>query len=290
MEKFFFHFLTYFNPCNNSELRKVIRKRKTMKEFTKPENKCLLIHERTEVQIFLCEDNIHQLQDMANIIKKTAIHNQWNLQVYTFDCAAAMLHALEERRRINEKMPDVVFTDIEMPDVNGIEFGRELCKLAPEVYLIYITAYTEYAISGYETRAYRYLLKPLDEKMVQKVLIQVFREQYNRKYILIEKQGKQTRIALKDIIYLSSQDKYTIIHTAENTFLDRISLQIYEQKLEKMGFFRIHRKYLVNMRHHKMLKNGNMVVSGNQELPISRRKKEEFHTKYVAMLESGMLM
>ena len=261
-----------------------------MKEFIETENKHFFTQTKTETQIFLCEDDSYQLKEMADIIKKTALHNQWNLQLETFNCADSMLHTIEERKRAEEKMPDIIFTDIEMPDINGIEFGKKLCKLAPEIYLIYITAYTEYAISGYETRAYRYLLKPLEEKAVQKVVTQIFSEQYGRKYLVIEELGEQKMIALKDIVYLSSQDKYTVIHTAGDTYLNRISLQTYEQELEKAGFFRIHRKYLVNMRHYKTLKGGSVVVSGNQELPVSRRKKEEVQNRYISMLERGMFM
>lgn len=260
-----------------------------MKDFLESANGIFFAQEKNrKIHVFLCEDDVYQLKKMEQVIRETALHNQWNLQLEIFDCAVTVLHILEERQSTKENMPDVIFTDIEMPTVNGIEFGRKLHKLAPEVYLIYITAYTEYAISGYETRAYRYLLKPLKEDMVQKILAQILCEQDNRKCIVVEKQGEQKVIALKDIVYLSSEDKYTVIHTLEDSYLNRVSLQVYEQELERLGFFRIHRKYLVNMRHHKSLKNGSVIVSGNQKLPISRRKKEEFHIKYISMLERGM--
>lgn len=251
------------------------------------ENTILFSKQKTEMQIFVCEDDASQLKEMAGVINQTAIHNQWKILLEEFSSAETMLQNLEDRKSSGTEMPDVIFTDIEMPGINGIEFGKKVCRFASEIYLIYITAYTEYAICGYETRAYRYLLKPLEEGTVQKVLNQIFCEAYDRKYLLLEKHGKERMVVLDEIVYFSAQDNYTVVHTTEDTYLSRISLHMYEQELEEEGFFRIHRKYLLNMYHYKGRTNNSIIVSGNQELPVSRRKKDVFCARYRSLLETG---
>lgn len=92
------------------------------------------------------------------------------------DEAEQLLDAISQRRAYNQPMPELIFLDVVMDEKDGIELGKELRKLAPDSYLIFITAHPEYAIKGYEARAFRYILKPLTSEKVQEVLAEVRKE------------------------------------------------------------------------------------------------------------------
>ena len=240
-----------------------------------------------KLHIFLCEDHPIELEQLQQDIYQVAKENQWDISCSSFSTADALLDVLEQGKAENK--PDVIFTDIEMPGANGIDLGKKIYSSYPDIYLIFTTCHEEYAILGYETRAYRYLLKPITSQIIKQTLDQIFLERGKNKCLILKKDGNEMVIPLKEIVYINAEDKYTIFHTTETSYFDRVSLQECEEKLEKYGFYRIHRKYLVNMRHHKGLQKGNVIVSGNLKLPISRRKEETYQKQFMELLEQGML-
>ena len=239
------------------------------------------------LQIFLCEDQPEELEQLQQDIYQVARENQWDISCISFSTADVLLDVLEQEKAENK--PDVIFTDIEMPGANGIDLGKKVHACYPDIYLIFTTCHEEYAISGYETRAYRYLLKPIIPQVIKQTLNQIFLERGKNKCLILKKSENEIVIPLKEIVYISAEDKYTIFHTVETSYFDRVSLQECEEKLEKYGFYRIHRKYLVNIRHHKALQKGNVIVNGNHKLPISRRKEKEYYKQFMELLEQGML-
>lgn len=89
--------------------------------------------------------------------------------------------------------------------------------------------------------------------------------------------------------YESAEDKYTIFHTENSYYFDKISMKECETLLEPYGFYRIHRKYMVNMRYHKKLGKGKLEVSGEIQLPVSRSRQLPYEQCFMDMLEKGLL-
>lgn len=242
-----------------------------------------------KMSIFLCEDNEEHLNRLWDVVKFVGEQKGLEISLTAFRSADEMLEKLESESVLQNISIDVIFADIEMPGMNGIELGKKIHQSYPECYFVFTTAFEEYAIQGYEARAYRYLLKPITEQNISQTLEQILKEKERSKSLMLKEQGKEVFLPLKEIIYISAEDKYTIFHTKEISYFDRISLKECEQLLCNYGFYQIHRSYMVNMKHHKKLGKGMVVLSNDIQLPISRNREEEYRKCFMRQLEKGLL-
>lgn len=199
---------------------------------------------------------------------------------------------------INKHKPDVVFLDIEMPDYNGFEllgFFREI-----DFDIIFVTAYSEYAIKAFEISAVDYILKPIDidqlknsvEKLKQKKLhsqmqeqIELLKESYKgddiRKIALSMSNGLNF-VEIVDIILLEADGAYTTFYLKDGQkILVSKKLKFYEDILSNRSFFfRTHRSYFINVNFiKKYSRSENAILMDNgTSITISRDRKQEFET------------
>ncbi len=199
---------------------------------------------------------------------------------------------------INKHKPDVVFLDIEMPDYNGFEllgFFREI-----DFDIIFVTAYSEYAIKAFEISAVDYILKPIDidqlknsvEKLKQKKLhsqmqeqIELLKESYKgddiRKIALSMSNGL-TFVEVADIVLLEADGAYTTFYLKDGQkILVSKKLKFYEDILSNRSFFfRTHRSYFINVNFiKKYSRSENAILMDNgTSINISRDRKQEFET------------
>lgn len=192
-------------------------------------------------------------------------------------------------RELNLKKPKLIFLDIRMPGIDGFEMLRSMPQ---HPYIIFTTAYREYAVEGFNLNAVDYLLKPFSfERFLQAVnkvhvlytadtaepsLINNTEE--TDKYIFIKSDGKFVRLNIEDICYIEALKEYVRIFTMDGSWIVYQTMQHLEEKLPKELFFRIHRSYIVGLRHIKSIE-GNSVSVHKAQLPISRNEKEEFMNK-----------
>jgi DNA-binding LytR/AlgR family response regulator len=196
----------------------------------------------------------------------------------------------EAMQALQEKQVDLLFLDIQMPDLTGVEFLRTLPQ---KPLVIFTTAYKEYAMEGYELDVVDYLLKPFRfERFLQAVnkagkLLKsdtkveaasspapTFTDQEKPKdYILVKSDFKVFRLFYKDILYIESMKEYVAYYTAEGRTLSLGSLKKLEQELPTDSFMRIHKSYIANISRITALE-GNMVHLGGQKLPIGSSYKE----------------
>lgn len=237
------------------------------------------------IRIMLCDDEPDQLLQMEQVLKTIDIE----LEYTSFSSGVELLQALQILLDKKKSLPQVIFTDIEMPDYDGITLGKEIQKLLPDCYLIFTTAFVEYAVKGYEARAYRYLLKPITLEKIEETLKEIQRELDNKKKLVVKNQEGKRVIAVEDILYLSAEDKYTILYTKQGQFMDRTSLNQFEELLAKYGFFRTHRKYLVNTAYHQSFNKGMVELVTGDALPLSRRKESEYKARLLYIDDEDML-
>jgi two-component system LytT family response regulator len=198
---------------------------------------------------------------------------------------------------IQKKSPDLVFLDIEMPRMNGFEM---LKKVSPvDFCVIFTTAYNKYAINAIKISALDYLLKPIDKdelaKAIKKCQQNVERKNVGNKMdILLKNLGQQRAldkvltlastdgvrfIKMKDIIRLEAQGRYTKFYlTNKEVILTSRTLGDFEETLSANEFFRIHETHIVNLLYIDRFHKGNnyVLLSDKTELPLARRRKEEF--------------
>lgn len=212
------------------------------------------------------------------------------------------VNGFEGLEKIKKDSPDIIFLDIEMPALNGLQLAEQLGHYSGAI--IFTTAYNEYAIKAFKYSAFDYLLKPVDITELQECLARLLQVQkdpstqmnnqkqmelllghlqgnpgINRK-IAISTQEAVHFFDLGDIVRLEAHSNYTQLYFSNgNKLLTSKTLGEFEALLPGDFFFRIHHSYLINMMHvRKYLKadGGQIEMSDGALVDISRRKKEDF--------------
>lgn len=180
---------------------------------------------------------------------------------------------------------DLIFIDIQMPDLTGIEFTR-LMEKGPKV--IFTTAYEKYALEGYKLEIVDYLLKPFSYEeflaAVQKSqkLISLEKKgatsvEANSEFLFLKSDYKIKRINFNDILYIEGLKDYVKVFTinAPKPILSLTSLKLLESKLPENRFMRIHRSFIVNLEKIDTIER-NRIIFGKEYIPVSDQYKEKF--------------
>jgi len=194
---------------------------------------------------------------------------------------------MEAMQFIAQNDIQILFLDIQMPDLTGIEFLRAL-KQRPAI--IFTTAYSEYAMEGYELSVVDYLLKPIEfERFFQAVnkavnslgktdnviAAPIIEEKESENYFFVKADSKIVRIEFKDILYVEALQKYIQIYTTERKIVTLLSLSKIEELLPNQRFIRIHRSFIINIESIESIE-GNMVKMGDYSIPVSKGQRELF--------------
>ncbi|WP_338986036.1 LytTR family DNA-binding domain-containing protein [Fusobacterium animalis] len=151
---------------------------------------------------------------------------------------------------------DVIFLDINMPDMNGISLGKIITKMYPDMKIVFITAYKDYAVDAFEIKAFDYLLKPYSESRIKnllKSLINIKNEKTiliknnNLKKITVNIDERLYVISLNDIDYIEASEKETLIFSNQKKYVSRIKISKWEEMLKGNNFYRCHRSFIVNL-------------------------------------------
>ena len=196
-------------------------------------------------------------------------------------------NAVEALAIIQEQPIDILFLDIQMPQILGTDFIRTLTN-PPKI--IFTTAYRKYAVEGFDLDAVDYLLKPISFerflKAVNKIMKTSIKQNGNgdgvstgeneivNTHIHFRADRKILKVALDDILYFESLKDYIKVVAKNRTFLTKQSISSLEENLPNPGFLRIHRSYIVAVNKIEYFKN-EVVGIGKQELPISRMYRHE---------------
>ena len=172
---------------------------------------------------------------------------------------------------------DIVFMDIDMPEMNGMETARAMRKTNQAVILIFVTNMAQYAISGYEVDALDFILKPINKySFAIKVKRAVARTiKRNDEFIPVRMEGDIHQVRIASIKYLDMQDHHVIYHTVEGDYSEYITLKEACEKINRKFFVYCNRSYLVNMRHITSVGKDTVKVGGD-ELIISRPQRKAF--------------
>jgi two-component system LytT family response regulator len=180
----------------------------------------------------------------------------------------------------------LLFIDINMPDISGMEFVKSLTS---KPYIVFTTAYSEYAVEGFQVDAADYLLKPITFinflKAANKVKNLIELSTNNQKesvktsanHLFVKSEYKLIRIELDDIKYIESQHEYIKIHLSNSTpVLTQLSLKSIEEQLPSVRFMRVHRSFIVNLAKISVIERNRIVFDGKVYIPVSEQYKEKF--------------
>ena len=184
---------------------------------------------------------------------------------------------------------DIVFLDIQMDGMNGIEAARELRKWQEDTVLIFITGIKEYVFDALDLYAFHYLLKPLDEKKFAEVLEKAtyeVKKKTEKKCLFIK--TRNLTLDQSDILYIESRGKKVEIHTigADKAIEIYASMDELEGQLGE-DFYRCHRAYIVNMAHITEYDNESITLTNGDRVYLTKKKYGEFVKAYMWFLQNG---
>lgn len=173
---------------------------------------------------------------------------------------------------------DILFLDIQMKGIGGMEAARELRRRGFKGYIIFITILKEMVFQSFEVQAYDYLVKPIRERQFGKTMERLIASMKNvsEEKLLVQKGYERSIIAFDEIVYCEIIDRKVYLHLASSEvvdFYDRI--ENLETRLDGR-FFRCHRSFLINLKYLKSYKNGMAYMENGEEIPISRLRSKEF--------------
>lgn len=177
----------------------------------------------------------------------------------------------------------LIFLDIEMPDLNGIEFLSAAVN-PPQV--IIVSAYEQYAIKGFELDVFDYLLKPVSYerflRSVNKFHDRFEKDQHLPKdHIFIKSERKIKKLLLKEILFIESMENYVLIHTHTSRDIVYSTLKMIEENLPAAMFMQTHRSYIVNTEHIQAIE-GNQLEIGSHKVPIARNFRDKVFNEVIA--------
>ena len=195
--------------------------------------------------------------------------------------AASVREAIE---KLKEYPCDVMFLDINMPEATGIQLAEALQHLKYPPAVVFVTAYSEFALDAFKVNAIDYLVKPVETERLSHALARVrehvllHAKAQKAERIPVEKGGKKILINIDDIRYVMARDDYAYLQTGVDRFFSTVSLAQLEKTLDGHGFFRVHRGYLVNLALVKEVEpqsGGTLLLTldgVDEKIPVSRRR------------------
>ena len=224
------------------------------------------------LNIIILEDQTEQADRLSQMLKKYAeAHEGFSYQLKLYDRSIPFLTEYKCDA-------DLLFLDIQIPDMLGMEAAKRIRAMDDKVIIIFITMLTQYAIEGYSVGAFDYVLKPVRYEEFSSKLDRVCRMlAHQNTSLTVELRTKEEirRISADEIAYIEVANHDILVHTDKETIRQWGNLKSYEDKLVSAHFVRCNACYLVNLKYVRGM-TGDMVTVGNDELAISKAKRKDF--------------
>ena len=200
------------------------------------------------------------------------------------EVVAEAASAREAIEKLKDYPCDVMFLDVNMPEANGLKLAEALQTLKFPPAIVFVTAYSEFALEAFKVNAIDYLVKPVEtERLAQAIArvrdnVALHMQAQKSERISVEKGGKKILISIDKIRFVMARDDYAYLQTDTDRYFSTVSLAQLEKRLEGHGFFRVHRGYLVNLamvEEVEPVSGGTLLLTLNgveDKIPVSRRR------------------
>lgn len=224
------------------------------------------------VKIGVCDDEKNVLGVLKTLLEQCLVELEEDGEITTFNSGEKLLEEV--------KSLDIVFLDIEMPGMDGIEIGERIQKQKIDCKVIMATGMQERFKEAFKINAFRFVTKPFQKNEVKEALRDVLRAQVGMEKIEVYRERVPYSFYQKDILYMESVDSSVEFVFTEGVFRKETSLKELETILDDRLFYRVNKQCIVNMRYIDTYKDGVMEVGG-KEIRVSVRKKKEFEKLYI---------
>lgn len=228
--------------------------------------------ENSMLQIAICDDVMEQTFALQEHVHEYCRQNNVEYRLHLYTSGEELLANVEKL--------NIIFLDIEMPGLDGIDTGRKIRKKNSFCRIIMETVMVERMKEAFFIEAFRFIVKPIERVEVWEALDACMKKVLGSGRVSLYYNRIVHEIHQSEIQYIVTYDSYCEYRVKDKILRSEASLRELEVQLDKRLFFRVHRKYIVNMAQIKSYRNGVLQMK-DVELPVSRRKKKEFEQAFM---------
>lgn len=235
------------------------------------------------LKIAICDDEEIYLKKIADLIKE--ILDNRGISIYEIDTYLSGKDFIQNNRFMEY---DLIFLDINMPEINGLEIARKIRESRQDVLLVFVTAFMDYAMEGYKMEAIRFLLKDMLEEILPECMEAVIRKLsiQAHKIKLNFMEGKK-EIPVDSILFVESQLHKLLFHVLDQKLTQYSlyeKLDNIEKELLPYGFLRIHKSFLVNTKYIENIVNYKVHLKNGKILPVPKEKFQKVKERYYEIM------
>lgn len=232
------------------------------------------------IYIAVCDDEKYYREYINNLLIRYLDKYQLDYNIEMFSSGKDFCE-----QSMNLIKYDIVFLDINLKEMNGIDIAYKLRTLKRDVYIVFVTGYINYALEGYKVDAIRYIMKDnLSISLVECMNTIIKRMEIKLNKIEFNFIDGKKQIYIDKILYVESRKhklNFKIFETVLSEFEMYDKLDNIESKLKEYGFLRTHKSYLVNMKYIKRINNYKAILISNEELPIPKQRYQEVKEAFI---------
>lgn len=223
------------------------------------------------IAVAVCDDSNLILESMKKNLEEYAESKNEKIKICLYNSGEELLNNYTAQY-------DILFLDIKMPGMNGIEAAQKIRIIDKKVIIIFLTSLIEYAIEGYSVNAANYIIKPMGK---HRLFMEMNRwmeklKETQEPFITFHNDKGKYKVILKDIRFIETYNRNLLIHTKDEEYICYWKLREMEKRIGKYGFARNHASYLVNLCYVDNVEKMEIKVNGGIKIPLSKAKRKGF--------------
>lgn len=237
------------------------------------------------LNVAICDDEMDEIERLEGILETISIQHGIHVEMEDFTSGEKLLKQMEE----SNIRYDLIFLDIEMEHLDGLDTAKRIRELDEQVYLIYVTGFESYALKAYEVHPYHFILKPISVETIEKCFLKVYKNISSEACYYEYKYKKEYyKLPVSDILLFESDRRRINIYLLDGsicTYYDKLSLIEEKLKNRKADFWRIHQSYLVHVKYIRHKAFDYVVLTNGQKYYISENRRREINEQYLKLIE-----
>lgn len=237
------------------------------------------------ISIAVCDDELLECLNISAKIQECMEEMGIPCSIEKFQSGKALLESLGRF--------DLIFLDILMEGMDGMETARRCRELAYEKILVFLSSSRKYVFQAYDVEAFHYLVKPVDQEKLKNILKRATEKEreFSRDYIVISRERQKRKLFLDTVRYFEIRGRQIDVHEEKGIFTYYEQIGILEKQLEGKGFFRCHKSYLLNLKYVEGYNRQEAILDNGERIIIAKRRYEEFCQAILAyMRENGGIL
>ncbi|MGL5378851.1 LytR/AlgR family response regulator transcription factor [Clostridium sp.] len=233
------------------------------------------------IKIAICDDEDIFINKYMKIISNIKKNKNYGIEIFTFNSGEELLKYIF----INKVKFDLVFLDIIMKEINGIETARKIKEIYELTEIVLLTSSKEYALDAYDVKVFNYIIK--SSQQLESKINEAIKHCYSKinDYIIINNKSSIEKIEICKIVYIESNKRKLIITTTDSKHEIYEKLDNIYNKIENYGFIKTHKSYIINMNFIKRIDSKEVITTKEEVIPISRGNSSTVKEKFMKYLE-----